>query len=553
MSITGSNNPFACEPVVFANANSIVSLGTITREGNQFTFSVGFVWKINGVTYQNTAPVVLTIAEASTGFQRIDNALLNTSNTIELQQGLESATIALQPVAPDTNIILTSWNISGNEIEDTQTPIVGNQFVEKTDFNPYNSNVTGTDAIIPLDPNGYSEIRLTNTGLISIAGYDLSLILGNANAKSPYPGKPFIILNLTGHDVVIKKELPAADYPFYFSEETDLVFPNNHYIYASFDPSGFRVIFKSWVDLSQKADLVGGKVPASQLPSYVDDVLEGYFNGTNFYTDAGFTNLITPESDKIYIDLVTNSTYRWSGSAYVQIGGASENFKQSTWMFSDFVDENVNQRPFTGTGLLGGTKDAGIFSNTEGDCIGSHLIISGTSANGGYRYVLNTNPAFVGLLPVKGLCFFGIFKLITQSDARDRVIRIGFHNSTNHEVPTLGAYLEILGSTATFKTVTLTVETASSSVALTSGGLVSGIFYKILIEFISTTSVNCKLVDTSGNVVLNVNHTTNIPPVANRFGCGLVATITTAGSSHPIMAIDYMGVGRQKPNFLNNF
>lgn len=47
----------------------------------------------------------------------------------------------------------------------------------------------------------------------------------------------------------------------------------------------------------------------------------GYFNGTDFYTDALFTNLITPESGKIYVTLDTNSAYYWSGSAYVQIGG----------------------------------------------------------------------------------------------------------------------------------------------------------------------------------------------------------------------------------------
>ena len=84
--------------------------------------------------------------------------------------------------------------------------------------------------------------------------------------------------------------------------------------------------------LNNKADLVGGKVPTSQLPSYVDDVIEGYFNGTNFYTDAGFTNLITPESGKIYVNIaVTPATqYRWSGSAYVQIGGGSKR----TWILA---------------------------------------------------------------------------------------------------------------------------------------------------------------------------------------------------------------------------
>lgn len=64
---------------------------------------------------------------------------------------------------------------------------------------------------------------------------------------------------------------------------------------------------------SDKADLVDGKVPASQLPSFVDDVLE-YTALANFPT--------TGESGKIYIDQTTNKTYRWSGSAYVEISAS---------------------------------------------------------------------------------------------------------------------------------------------------------------------------------------------------------------------------------------
>lgn len=62
-----------------------------------------------------------------------------------------------------------------------------------------------------------------------------------------------------------------------------------------------------------------GKVPSSQLPSYVDDVIEGYYYNGNFYTDSAHTQLITPETGKIYVDLDTNKTYRWSGTTYVEI------------------------------------------------------------------------------------------------------------------------------------------------------------------------------------------------------------------------------------------
>lgn len=53
-----------------------------------------------------------------------------------------------------------------------------------------------------------------------------------------------------------------------------------------------------------------GVIPTSQLPSYVDDVIEV----------ATFNNLpSTGESGKIYIVQDTNLTYRWSGTAYVEI------------------------------------------------------------------------------------------------------------------------------------------------------------------------------------------------------------------------------------------
>jgi hypothetical protein len=53
-----------------------------------------------------------------------------------------------------------------------------------------------------------------------------------------------------------------------------------------------------------------GKVPSSQLPSYVDDVL-------SYTTQSSFP--ATGESGKIYITEDTNKTYRWTGSAYVEI------------------------------------------------------------------------------------------------------------------------------------------------------------------------------------------------------------------------------------------
>ena len=53
-----------------------------------------------------------------------------------------------------------------------------------------------------------------------------------------------------------------------------------------------------------------GRVPASQLPSYVDDVEE--YSGLSSFPKEG-------EAGKIYVAMDSNLTYRWSGSTYVEI------------------------------------------------------------------------------------------------------------------------------------------------------------------------------------------------------------------------------------------
>lgn len=71
-----------------------------------------------------------------------------------------------------------------------------------------------------------------------------------------------------------------------------------------------------------------GKIPSSQLPSYVDDVIECYYYNNKFYAtytpgeegqEVTYSDEITPEQGKIYVDIPTNQSYRWSGSTYIVI------------------------------------------------------------------------------------------------------------------------------------------------------------------------------------------------------------------------------------------
>lgn len=101
----------------------------------------------------------------------------------------------------------------------------------------------------------------------------------------------------------------------------------------------------------------GGKVPSSQLPSYVDDVLE-------FANLAAFPG--TGEVDKIYVAIDTNKTYRWGGSSYVEISASPGS--------TDAVPEGSTNKYYTdararaaisATGSLAYNSSTGVLSFTD--------------------------------------------------------------------------------------------------------------------------------------------------------------------------------------------
>lgn len=108
--------------------------------------------------------------------------------------------------------------------------------------------------------------------------------------------------------------IPERKVNSYTKEETDAL------LATKFDKSNVAQTTGDSADkvMSQKAvtdnfaRLVDGKVPESQLPSYVDDVVE-------YDSKSAFP--VTGEEGKIYVDKSTNLTYRWSGSTYIQVGG----------------------------------------------------------------------------------------------------------------------------------------------------------------------------------------------------------------------------------------
>lgn len=88
-----------------------------------------------------------------------------------------------------------------------------------------------------------------------------------------------------------------------------------------------------------------GFIPSSLLPAYVDDVLE-------FANLAAFPTV--GETGKIYVTLNTNKTYRWSGSAYIEIAsspGSTDSVSEgSTNLY--FTENRVRNTVLTGLSFV---------------------------------------------------------------------------------------------------------------------------------------------------------------------------------------------------------
>lgn len=193
-----------------------------------------------------------------------------------------------------------------------------------------------------------------------------------------------------------------------------------------------------------KADLVGGLVPAYQLPSYVDDVVEV----------ANYAALPTVgETGKIYITLDNNKIYRWSGSVYIEIASNNAVWGAITGTLSSQTDlqsalnakANISGQVFTGaisaTNLSGtntGDQDlSGLVPNTR------TLTINGTS------YDLSANRSWTISAGISGSGTTGKIPLFTGSTA------IGDSSLTEYSY-----YLNLT------KPLTIAYSTATSGTAL---------------------------------------------------------------------------------------
>lgn len=160
----------------------------------------------------------------------------------------------------------------------------------------YNNGITGTYS------NGVMTLKHANTAITAQTTQGLYPI--TIDAYGHITGYGTAVTSLPASDVSAWAK--AANKPTYTASEVGAVATNK--VGAA----------NGVVPLNASS-----KIDETYLPSYVDDVVEGYYYNNKFYKESSHTTEITGEAGKIYIDLATDKTYRYGGTTYAELVSGS--------------------------------------------------------------------------------------------------------------------------------------------------------------------------------------------------------------------------------------
>lgn len=174
-----------------------------------------------------------------------------------------------------------------------------------------------------------------------------------------------------------------------------------------------------------------GKVPSTQLPSYVDDVIDAYIVSGATALSAGWLSAtdggsaLTPETAKIYVVLTDgaykNKTYRWSGTTYVEISSSPGQATESAPGIAELA---------TQTEVNTGTDDERIVTPLK----------LAVYVNGMTKKITASNGA---LTSSSGICTWTISNTLSTADVEVRVYEIVSGETVIPEVSTTSSTITI--------------------------------------------------------------------------------------------------------------
>lgn len=206
----------------------------------------------------------------------------------------------------------------------------------------------GVARTLPAEPNNDVYEQIVNT--LTILSGDLTKLTEDVkNLSATYPpasikdiGKATVTYDTTDGVTLKNTEQWVCENGETFDIDTKREFPirggNGIIIDVPEDnPSFVEVKLETTpIPASEKGEANGvatldssGLIPTSQLPTYVDDVIDSYIVGETLFASDWLSRTpggtpLTPERDKIYVicseGTFINTEYRWSGTIYAALG-----------------------------------------------------------------------------------------------------------------------------------------------------------------------------------------------------------------------------------------
>lgn len=320
--------------------------------------------KLDGIQAGAQANTVISVAgkTGAVSLNKADVGLPNVDNVADLDKPISTAT----QTALNGKLGTGANAASATKLQNART-IGGVAFDGTANINlpgvnaPGNQNTSGSAATLTTGRtiamtgdvfwtspafNGSSNVTaaatLANSGVVAGTYGKVTVdvkgrvIAGEALAAADIPALP--VSKITDLQSSLDAKLNVADLSSSVSSNSAYTAATSSAVKQAYD------LANAALPASQKGANNGvasldasGKVPAAQLPSYVDDVLE-------FAALANFP--ATGESSKIYIAIDSGKIYRWTGSVYVNIGANASTADAATKLATA---RTINGTPFDGT------------------------------------------------------------------------------------------------------------------------------------------------------------------------------------------------------------
>lgn len=243
------------------------------------------------------------------------------------------------------------------------------------------------------------------------------------------------------------------------------------------------------------SNITTGTIAAARLPSYVDDVLE-------------YANLAalpgTGETGKIYVALDTNKTYRWSGSAYVEIAASPGTTDSLTEGSTNLYFTNARAR-----GAISVTQNL-TYNSSTGVITGPDLSSYLTTATAASTY----QPLDADLTAIAALA--GTTGLLKKTAANTWSLDTSTYLTANQSISVTGDATGT-GTTA----ITLTLATVNSNV---------GTFNNVTVNAkgLVTSASNVTYLTAEADTLATVTGRGATTSTASTFSGGLTASGSTA-------------------------